>query len=151
MYDHNGETMSSLQLAQERQELGDFAGVVLISAVKSNQGIENQQLRLESSDDVFEPLPVALLIQSQAGRRDDVDRDRLEVEAAVSAQACEPVTHCRRWILGEIDQHLARLGHRKGVETRRASRHREREIECEERLAQLGMAGHEAHGLVTPE
>ena len=75
----------------------------------------------------------------------------VEVEAPVPTQAGQSLAHHRRRILGEVDQHLPRLGHREGVEARGAGRHRECQVECEPGLTELGCTADKANGGPTPE
>ena len=59
MNQEHGHLELALKLAQEGQECGDLSGVVLVDAVKADQGIEDEQAGLELLDGVGEPSVVS--------------------------------------------------------------------------------------------
>ncbi len=85
--DHDGEVVGALQLAQVAEDGGDVAGLVLVDAVESHEGVEQEQARGMAADGLVEAALVAGQIEPHAGRGDDADGEGGEVEAAVAAEA----------------------------------------------------------------
>ncbi len=151
MHYRDGQVLGPLQLTQERQQLSDIAGVVLVSTVQPHQRVENEQARLDPLDGLCEPEPIVLEIESQTGGGDDVDGDVVDLEAAVLAEPGETLTHQRGVIFGKVHQGVAGLVRLESVETRSGGGDREGEIEPEPGLAELRRAADEADGRTAPE
>jgi hypothetical protein len=69
--------------------------VALVDAVKSHQGIQNEQPGSQPLDCLHEPRAVRIAIEPQHGRGDDVDRDLGEIETATpsTVQANKEAAH----------------------------------------------------------
>jgi hypothetical protein len=151
MHDHDGEIVFPLKLSEERQELGNFSCMVLISSMKPHQRIEHEQARLKLAEGFVEPQPVAFEIESEARGRDDMDRNALEIDPAVPTESLEALAHECGMILGEIDEHIAGVGDFEPIEAGCGGGDGEREIEPEPGLPELGAPTYETDSRPAPE
>src|SRR6202453_366930 len=71
----DGEAVSPLQLAQVSEQRGDFAADVLVDAMQADEGIEDEQPRLEPVDSFLEAGAIGVEVETQAGGGDDLDVD----------------------------------------------------------------------------
>jgi hypothetical protein len=106
-----------------------FPGVVLVDAVKSHQGIEQQESRAEPPSGLQEPRAVRIAVEPQHRRGDHVDIDSGEIETTMTGHSLNPLAHDRQRVLGQRDQHRTRLGHGVLAQARRAGGHRDRQIQ----------------------
>src|SRR6185437_9844507 len=111
MYEEHGEGVLALKLPQVRQERCDLAARVLIDAVQTDEGIENQQARLQGGDCLLEELAIAFEVESQRLCGDHLYVESLELAAGRMADAFESCAHDVLRVLGGIKQHAARLTH----------------------------------------
>jgi hypothetical protein len=151
MNDDDGEVVSTLALSQEREEVGDIAGQILVLAMKAHQRIEQEQSRPDLLYRVIEPPAIALEIESESRGGDDVDGKRGEIEVALTAESSETLPDEGGMILGEIDEHGARIMDLEATEAGCSRSDREREIEAEPSLPQFGVSGQEPDGGTSPE
>jgi hypothetical protein len=151
MHHDDGEIVFSLELPQECQELRHISRMVLVSAMKPHQGIENEQARARPPDGFVEPRSVTIEIEAQARGGDDVEGDALKIDPTVPTEPLEALADEGGMILGEIDEHIAGLRDLESVETGRAGRDGEREIESQPRLPELGVARCESDSCPAPE
>ena len=149
--DDDGEVVGALQLAQVAEQGGHLAGLVLVDAMQAHEGIEQEQARGLAPHGLGEAVLVAREIEPHAGRGDDADGERGEIEAAVAAEAGESCLDDGRGVLGHVDQHAAGLGDGEGVEAGRAAGDGDGQIEPEPALAALGRAANDADAGAGPE
>ncbi len=71
-------------------------------------------------------------------------------QAGSSADAFEALAHDMQRVLGGEEQHAASARHGEAAQARDAGSDRDGEVECEERLAALGLAADDADGLLAP-
>jgi hypothetical protein len=151
MHEQHRTPVRALKLAQIREQRCDLVGRVLVDAVQPDERIEHQEPRPQSSDGLAQRVTVGLVIEAQARRRDHVQRERIELDARGRTDAHESLSHDVQRVLGCVQQHRARLGDREATQRRAAGSDRDGEIESQERLAALGLAAHDAHGLLSPQ
>jgi hypothetical protein len=125
--------------------------VILITAVQSHQGVEQEELGAQVLDGVGKPAPVGFEVEAQDRCGDDVDGRRGQVEASVSAQALEALTHEAGMVFGEEDEDGPGLGDFEGIEAGGCGGDGQSEVEAEPGLTQLGGAGEEADGGAAPQ
>ena len=93
MHQQDREVELPLQRTKVRQQLGHFTGVVLVDAVKSHQGIQNEQPGPEPLGCLPEPRAVPIAIEPEHGRGDHVDLDSGEIETAMPRHARDAFAH----------------------------------------------------------
>ena len=69
MHQQDRQVELPLQRAKVRQQLGHFAGVVLVDAVKSHQGIQQQQPRPQPPGCLQEPRAIPIAIEPEQSAR----------------------------------------------------------------------------------
>ena len=112
MNQEHGQLELALQLAQEGQEASDLGGVVLIDAVQTDQGIEDEQAGLALLDGVGEELAIGRRVQSQGGGGDDFDGQGLEGNLGGSGDAFQPLADDGQGVLGGKEQDVSGACHR---------------------------------------
>ena len=93
MNEEHGQLELALKLAQEGEESGDLGGVVLIDAVKTDQGIQDEQAGLELLDGVGQALAIGGHVQAQGGRGDDFDGQGIEGNLGGKGDAFQTLAH----------------------------------------------------------
>jgi hypothetical protein len=151
VHDEDSEVALTLKLTQVAEQLGDLARVVLIDPVQAHERIEDEHLRREPHDRVAQPRAIDLAVEAQRRCGDDVKRDILEPESAVSADADEAFLDDGRRVLGHVEQDRAGFVDVEEIERERLRSDREREIEGEPRLAALGRTAEDADARASPE
>ncbi len=81
VHERDGDGMAALDLAQVGEDRGDLAGGVLVDPVESDEGIEDEQARLELRHHLVEARPVSVQIEAQGRRSDHLDVEVGEVHA----------------------------------------------------------------------
>src|SRR5690606_20577680 len=99
----------ALELAQVREQRCDLAGDVLVDAVKTHEGVEDEQSGLEPGDGLGETVAVTLEVEPYRRRGDDVDVERGEASAGGGGDAGEALADDVQRILGGVQQHAAGL------------------------------------------
>ncbi len=151
MHDEDGDVVLALQGAEIPEQRGDLTGVVLVDAVQSDEGIEDEQARRIAADGVSQARLVAPAIEAQNGDGDDVDGNGCEIELSSAADAREARLDDGRRVLGHVEEDGARVVDVEGSEARGARGDRDGEIEREPGLAALGRAAEDADGSARPE
>ncbi len=151
MHQQHRQVELPLQRAKVRQQLGHFAGVVLVDAVKSHQGIQNEQPGPEPPGCLQEPRAVRIAIEPEHGRGDHVDLDLGEIETAMPGHSRDPLAHDRQRVLGQVDQDRPRLRHGVLAQARRAGGHREGHVQSQPCLGALGGTADHADRRRAPE
>jgi hypothetical protein len=145
------EVVATVELTEEAEEAGDIGGGVFIEAVKSDEGIEDQEPGLEGSEGVIEGDLIALEVEAETGSGDDVEVEAGEGEAAVVGELVDAVAELGEGVLGEIDDGGSRGIHLEVAEAGGAGSHRDGEVEAEPGFAGLGRATNDADGRSPPE
>lgn len=151
MDDEDGDVELPLKGAEIAEESGDLAGVVLVDAVESNEGIEDEEAGSATADGIAEARLIATAIETQNGDGDDVDGHLGEVEAADLADATKPRLDDGAGVLGHVEQDGASVVDVEGAEARGAGCDGDGEVESEPGLAALGSAAEDADGGAGPE
>lgn len=149
--DEHGDVVRALHLTQEGEHGAHLGRAVLIDAVQAHERVEHEQSWAERGERRVQALLIALEIESQARRRDDVDRESLERQPARRAQAAQALLDDSRRVLGEVDQHGPRIAHGEAAEAARCAGDAERELEAEPALVALGRAAEDTDAGACPE
>ena len=100
-----------LQRAKVCQQLSHLAGMVLVGAVKSHQGIQNEQPGSEPPGCLQEPRAIPIAVEPEHGRGDHVDLHLGETQTAMLRDSLDALAHNRQRVLGQVDQDRPRLRH----------------------------------------
>src|SRR5271154_423688 len=65
--DEHGDIVGALQLAEVAEERGDLPGVVLVDAVQSHEGVEDEEPRCVARHGVSEPPLVMVAVETERG------------------------------------------------------------------------------------
>jgi hypothetical protein len=147
-YDRDGVT--ALEIAQEGEQWRDLAAGILVDAVQSDEGIEDEQPRLEPCDGLLEAATVGIEIEAQAGRGDHLDVELIEADGGGSTNAVEPAADDVQGVFGRIEQDAARVRHGESAQAAGAGGDGDGQIESEEGFAALWFAADNADGLFGP-
>jgi len=148
--EHRG-GIAALKAAQEAEERSHFCGGVLIDGMEAYEGIEHQELGTQARDRGFEVSPIFGEVEAQRGCGDDVEVERVEVDAGGLADAQQTLAHRVGWVLGGVEEHGPGGDHREASQGGCAGGHRDGQVEREEGLAALGLAAGQSHRLLGPE
>lgn len=118
MDDEDGDVELPLERAEVAEERGDLAGVVLVDAVQSDEGIEDEQARRTTANGVPEAGLIAGAVEAQDGDGDDVDGEMGEVDAARLADASKPRLDDGARVLGHVEEDGPRVVDVEGAEAR---------------------------------
>ena len=125
--DDHGDGVAALQLSQIGEQRRHLTSGVLIDAMQTHQGIEDEQAQLQVGDGVVEASAVGREIQSYGGCGDDLDVEIGKAEAGGGADAVEPPAHDVERVLGGIEQNAAGAWHAEATQARNAGRGRDRD------------------------
>ena len=151
VHDEDGDIVLALHLAKKGEESRDIASAVFVDAVEADERVEQEQARSCGVKSAPEPRAIALEIETEGRRGDDLDGEGAEVEIAVAAQAEEALLHSRGAILGEVEKDGAWIVDGEAAETRRRRGDGEGQIEREPTLATLGWSADDADAGASPE
>lgn len=151
MHEEHGEGVPALKFAQICQERCDLPARILIDAMQSNEGIQDQKPRGEGLDGALEALAIPFQIKSQGGGGDHLHIQCRELAAGRLADALEARAHDVLGVLGGEEQHAPGSGNGEAPQRRVPGGDRDCEVECEEALAALGLTAHDADGALAPE
>jgi len=140
-----------LEFAQLSEQGCDFAGDVLISAMKPHEGVEDDQPGAEEADRLGKAATVLLYVEAKSRGGDDMDVERLDGGSCGAADAVESLTDDMERILRRIEEHRPALPHREASQARSASGDRDGHVEREERFAALRLSPDDADCLLRPE
>jgi hypothetical protein len=88
---------------------------------------------------------------AKRGFGNDVDVEGGPCNPGRPGDALESLANDRQGVFGRVEEHGSGCFDREAAQGLRATGHGHREIEREERLATLGLAPHDANGLLAPE
>jgi hypothetical protein len=147
----HGQVELALQLAQEGEQARDLGRIVFINAMEPNEGIEDQQDRLEGLDRVGQALAIGGGVQAQCGGGDDFHGQRFEADLRRLADPLQPLAHHRQGVFGREEQNLSGALNGKTAQARRAGGDADGDIQSQETFAAFGFAAQNAHRLLGPE
>lgn len=147
----DGDVVLSLELAQEAEQPRDVSAAVLVEAVKSHEGIEEEEPGLAAREGGAQTCLVGGEIEAQAGRGDHEQVERGERQTAVQTHTSDAVSHPWQRILGEVDECGAWVIDGEAAEARSAGGDADGEVETEPALARLGHASDDADGMAGPD
>ena len=151
MDDADGQAVAALQLAQEGEQRRHLAAEVLVDAMQADEGIEDEETRLQPSDCLIEAGTVGLEIETQCRRGDHLDVEIGDRQTGGSADAVEPPTDDVQSIFGGVEQDASGLGHGEAAQTGRAGGDGDGQIEGEEGFAAFWLAADDANCLLGPQ
>lgn len=151
VHDEDGDVMLALEGAEVAEQGGDLAGVVLVDAVQTDEGVEHEQAWCELADGGTQAGLVAAAIEAQHRRRDDMDRRVGQIERAGTAESGEPRLDDRRRVLGHVEQDGPRMVDVERIQAGCARGDGDREVEGEPGFAGFGGAAEDADGTARPE
>lgn len=96
MHEQDGEVEAALELAQVGEQRGDLARCVLVDAMQSDERIEDEELGAQLGDRVSEAVAVALDVDPDRWRGDDVEVEVGEIAAGGERDAGEALARRRR-------------------------------------------------------
>ena len=114
-HDYRGvtRTLKLSEMGEDRRHLTD---VVLVAAMETDEGIEEQEDRLLLLDCFSEPGLILRGVESQRRYLDGLDRQIFESQSPVACDAFEARPHNVIGVLGEIDDHGAAAVHVEAIE-----------------------------------
>lgn len=151
VHNGDGDVVATLEVAQIAQQSGDVLCAVLVDAVEADKGIQQQQARAEQVEGTSETMLVAVEVEAEGARGDDLDGETVEVKTAVVTQGQEACLEDGRCVLGEVDQDGARRQDGEATEAGGAAGDGEGEVEAEPGLATLGGPADEADAGAGPQ
>jgi hypothetical protein len=95
--------MLALEGTRIAEQGGDLAGVVLVDAVETDEGVEHEQARCKLADGDAQVGLVAATIEAKHRRRDGVDGRAGQIERSGTAESGEPRLDDRSRVLGHVD------------------------------------------------
>ena len=149
--DGDGCCVTSLQFAQEGEQRGDFAADILINAMQTHEGIEDQEPRLEGGDGFLETRAVGLEIEAQAGRGDHLDVEFGESGSGGGTDAVEALADDVQRVFGGIEQDPTGPRDREAAQAGGSGGDGDRQIEGEEGFAAFGFAADDPDGILGPQ
>jgi hypothetical protein len=129
VHDDDGDIEAALQLAEVAEQGGDVSGAVFVEAVQSHERVEQQELRAQVLEGGGEASLIGRLVESDGRGGDDVQIERVEVEGAVKAEACDASADLGESVLGEVDESGTGVESREATEERRSGRETDGEVE----------------------
>jgi hypothetical protein len=105
MYQQDGQSKGTGQLAQSGEDGRDLGGIVLIDSLQTHVGIEYQEPWPILLQGAFEAAQIFLPIQAYRGFDDQMHGQRAKVGATHLGQAGEPIAQLPRGVLGTVDEH----------------------------------------------
>ncbi len=142
---------ATLELAEVGKKRGDFSDHIFVDAMQAHEWIEDEELGSQGIDGFLQSVAVVAAIESEAGRRDDMDVEGLEGDTGGARDAGEPAADDVQGVLSSEEKHGPRLRHGKPPQACSTGGHRDRDIESEEGLAALGFTAHDADRLIGPQ
>ena len=100
MDEHHGGVEASLEISQERQDGGDVGDGVLVDAVQTHQGVEDEQAGPDTLDGVEQALSVVVQVEAQDRDVDDGDVEVSEGRGGGAGDAFEARAHDVPGVLG---------------------------------------------------
>jgi hypothetical protein len=140
-----------LQVTQVREQGRDLGDGVLVDAVESHEGVEDEQPGTEGGDRLLQAVAVLGQVEAETGRGDHVEVEAGEGHPGGLRDPLQPPAHDGQRLLGGEEEHGAGLGRREAAQAGRAGGDRDGQVEGQERLAAFGLAADDAHGLIGPE
>src|SRR4029077_2928957 len=99
MHQQDRQVELPLQRTKVRQQFGHLAGMVLVDAVKSHQGIQNEEPWPQLLARLQEPHAIPIAIQPESRRGDHVDLHSSEVETAMPGHSLDALADDRQRVL----------------------------------------------------
>ena len=115
------------------------------------EGVEDEEHGPQRRDGFGESPLIGRQVEADSGGRDDVEVEVGEADVRRATDALEPVAHDVQGVLGGEEEHPTWASGGEAPETRDARCDRHGQVEREEGLAALGLAPHDANGLVGPQ
>jgi hypothetical protein len=125
--------------------------MVFVDGVQTDKRIEDQQARANGLNRGGKLLTVAVLIEIEAGDRDDVDGDILEPLIGGCADSVESKTNILQCVFGGEHQHGSGAVDGELTQAWSAGGDRHGDIQGQERFAALGLPAQHADGLFGPQ
>jgi hypothetical protein len=151
VYDDDRHVVLALELPEESEQRRDGACGVLILGMKADEGIEDEELRLERCHGAVEAIRVVGVVEPEVGRRDDLEVELIEGETASESDALEALAYDMLWVLGGEEEDAAGSRDGETTQTRLAGGDRHGHVESEERLVRFSFATDQSDGLVAPQ
>src|SRR5271169_4254260 len=119
--------------------------------MQADEGIEDEQPRLQPGDGLVEARAVGVEIEAQAGGGDHLDVEFGEGGAGRGTDAFEAASDDVQSVFGGIEQDATGAGNREAAQAGDAGSDGNGQIEGEEGFAALGLAADDADGLFRPK
>ena len=119
--------------------------------MKAHEGVEDEQTGGIPCNRVAQPGLVVRAIETQDGRRDQVQGQRGEVESAMTADSTKARLDDGRCILGHVEEDAARVLHLEGSKTRRTAGDSEGYLERKPRFTGLRRAAKNSNARACPQ
>jgi len=149
--EQDGGCMAALQATQESEQRSDVRGDILVDAVDSDEGIENEEFWPQAGNGLLQPFLVLRQIEPDFRGGNDVDVEGLERDLGGRGNSCDATAHLVESILGGKEQDGSGLPRWETTQAGRARGNGDGQVEGEEALAALGLPPDDADGLVAPE
>jgi hypothetical protein len=151
MYDHDGDRVTPLQVAQECEQWCDLAADVFVDAMQADERIEDEQARPQPGDRLVETGAVDLEIEAQARCGDHLQVEFGEVATGGGADSVEAAAHDVECVFGGIEQDATGADDGEAAQTGRSGGDGDGQIEGQEGFAALGFAADDADRLFRPQ
>jgi len=151
MHEEDCEIVASLQFSQIGQERCNFAAGVFVDPVQTDEGIQDQQTGSEISDCLLEASSVSGQIEPQRRRGDDVNIEFAKADAGGSADTLQAASHDVQGVFCRVEQDASGLRHGEAAQAWSTRRHRDGQVQRQERFAALRFAADDADGIGRPQ
>ncbi len=150
MDEDDGDGMAALQFSEVGEQRRRLTADILVDAAPADEGIEDEQARLQPSDGLVETGTIGVEVEAQTGRRNDLNVDIGEVEASGDADAVEAAAHDVQRVLGGVEQDPPGPAHGEAAQAGLTGGDGDGEVEGEEGFAAFGFAADDADGFLGP-
>jgi hypothetical protein len=149
--DGDGGVVFALQMPQEAEQRGHFAGTVFVDLVQAHERVEQNQPWPQGSEGGVETALVVLGVEPQARGGDHMQVESVDVETTVLADSSDAAADLMQGILGEVDEGRAGLLDIEAVEAGCVAGDGDGEVESEPAFAGLRSPCNESNSLVSPQ
>jgi hypothetical protein len=140
----DGHVVPSLQLAQVPEQSRDICRTILVEPMESYQRVEQEEPGAEALEGGGKKFLIGGLVEPDDGSGDDVDIERIEVDAAVQADPREASAHVGQIIFSEVDESGAGVPHSEVTEARGSRGEADGHVEAEPTLCALGRSAQDS-------
>ena len=141
----------ALKLAQVTEQGRDLRGLVFITLMQANEGIQNQQQRSEGLHGQGQSLAIGGRIQAKGRSGDHLQREIAQRDPSGSRDAVQASADDTQGVLGGKEQDRAGASDREVPQTGSPGSHGQGYIQSQERFAALGFSAQDADGFLGPE